>query len=287
VVGILLAGLGTAAVVMLWGLVPAGDPPQAPPPTPPVAVRKPAAPGVVTPPGGGGAAAPRAGLPGTGLTQARLAQIVKQALAEGSVAVSAPYVRESDESIDIDLGWVNRAAAGDRKPLEFAVDLQIRIELIREAFAGEAGWWQPYLAQLDQIVARELELISGHRAGQLQECEREARDVLGRARADRIRLSGKPYAELDPVKKPGQAALHFTTMPDGGSVYLITVVDYEAARELGLHDDPQTWTELPSRQAAVPYGYYYFRARWPDGRSKTTGRIQIQDKQDVVLVPEN
>jgi hypothetical protein len=276
-VGILALGLGAAAGLTVWGLLSAGSPP-------PQAAQS------------------------AGLTQARLGQIVQQALDEKSVEVAAPYVNDSGPYIVVFLGWVRRAEPGNglfapsrvRKPLEFPIDLQIRTEMIRKAFAGDLRRWQPYLEpyldQLDKIVARELTLISGHPAGgqdllrQLGVCDREAEAVFHQAEDDLVLRSRKTRPPLrGPASGlPKQATLQFTTRPDGASVYLITVVDFEAARELGLHEELGTWTELPSREAVVPCGYYYFRARWPDRKSKTTERMYInKDQREVVLALDN
>jgi hypothetical protein len=231
------------------------------------------------------------------LTQARLAEIVKKALQKGTVAVEEVAIQETADHISVDLGGVKRAApvAGEdaleppaRKPLEYPIDVQFQVEIIRKyAAGGRRRFWQPYLAKLEDVVGRELALIARHRGRredllrQLERCDREAEDVLDAAVADLVKRSGKPRSMF--AQAPQETPLRFKTNPDGASVFYLTVVDYEAAKELGVEGKLQTWTEVPSRRAVLPYGYYYFFARWPDGKTRMTGKVKVADNQEVLL----
>jgi hypothetical protein len=216
-------------------------------------------------------------------------------------------VHEPEISISNDGRYYTYKAGGLTQPLfdhwtpiDILLDAQVSVELIRKSgfFQGQEELWEPYLRRVENLVARDLAWIAkGRRTKHESQTIGQPRSEGGPSPSHQILARGvftvmkrKGISPKPPRQKPASAPhrkypLTVKTNPPGGAVFYLTVAAHQAADAAGILKKRRTWHEASGQKHELS-GNYIFKVKWPDGRSRTTGKIKIEGETTITFTPD-
>jgi hypothetical protein len=240
------------------------------------------------------------------VTQSELRKVVQKAIDDNPEMVEKPKFEIDELALYYRFGRFNRHSQNPQNLFEIPTDTQFVVELIRKYpwRRINQSLWQPYLEEVEQIITKELRLIQNNNRKktdlmeQLSDYEDKSTEVLMRAVA---RMAARDRRELAPVgarrtaegkwEIPAQYSLKsyraiLRSIPSNAKVYYLTVVDYEVAALAGRLGQDEIWNSITGKYEYLG-GKFYFRAKWPNGKSAKPARIRIHyDDQEITLRPD-
>lgn len=225
------------------------------------------------------------------LNEKELTQFVKTAIADNSLMYDPPTVSVREGVLNYRPGKIfypNYQSIPSR-PLGFPIDTQVKVELIRKYRADEKTeftFLEPYLARMEKIVAEELALIAKHTGSQealikeLSEQNDRANKILDEGISEWAKNQGLTLGESQPAAVI--PSVKFQTEPAGATIYYLNAVDYNVYKAAGVIDEIDRWNQVAGTQMDMG-GAYYFRATWPDKKTKQTAKILIDQDRTISI----
>jgi hypothetical protein len=220
------------------------------------------------------------------LTQSQLRSLVREAIESKSTTWDAPSLRKSDVAMTFNIGGQKRQSAGPRKPLDYPIEAQFTVELIRQQLAPKYPEvkWNDALAEAEKVIDRELtrvQTLEGKPDEQRAALEKDDVEFQAIFRRALERVADGRRVDIAVPRAARRFSVTVKLVPEGGLVFYLPVLQYDILKAAGGLDDERNWNELANPPGSLA-GKFYFRGRW--GKDvRITGIVTISRDAEVTI----
>jgi hypothetical protein len=202
----------------------------------------------------------------------------------------------NEKNLEYNLGGVRPGAleGSADDPYLIPVEQQIQVEAIRKLLKREApneSFWQPILAQLEQIVRATISDIESTADKADLQRKLDARKEQFDAELGKLDDAIKLHAQSKGYKarRVGRVLASDTFLvtvvktPDNGRIQVLPWAKYVLCNTLKKCGNSWPWRELVSESESM-IGEYYYQAEWPDGK-RNEGKIDVRNNTTITFKP--
>lgn len=222
------------------------------------------------------------------LDHAKLRLMVEKSIATEDSTLDLPTVRQVDGKLFVTLGGLRKGYVAAMTPLDFPIESQFMAEAVRRSTDTTIpqSRWRNVAELLDRAAGDHLLTIRNHTGD-----TKSLVATLTKSHSDLLQsldstLGGSDNnVTIQTPKAAGKYRVTVKTMPEKAAVFYVTVFKYQVLRDAGKLDEDAEWNEVFDNPNFLG-GNFYFRARWEDGRERSTGKVEIDRRSNLTLTPE-